>query len=78
MYQTAIGPGAQLKAFEGWGPRQLPTLPTLKAGTVLIKFMPNSVPEFTFVCSLFMPNFKAIRLHIKSYSDFGKCAKRII
>ena len=45
---------------------------------ILIKFMPNSVPEFTFMCSLFLPNFKATRLHIKSYSIFCKCAKRIM
>ena len=29
------------------------------------KFIPNSVPEFTFILSLFVPNFKAIRLRIK-------------
>ena len=37
---------------------------------ILIKFIPNSVPEFTFICSLFVPNFKAIRLHIKKLQRF--------
>ena len=29
-----------------------------------------------FICSSFKPNFKIIRLHIKSYSDFYKCVKK--
>jgi len=30
----------------------------------------NSVPEFTFICSLIVPNFKAITLHIKKLQRF--------
>ena len=46
------------------------TAQSLLADWILVKFMPNSVPEFSFICSLSVPNFKAFRLCIKKLKLF--------
>ena len=38
-----------------------------------MKFTPNSVPEFNYMCSLFWPNF---RLHIKKLQHFLQVYKK--
>ena len=37
---------------------------------ILIKFIPNSVPLLSFICFLFVPNFKAIILCINKLKHF--------
>ena len=49
---------------------------TLLTHRILIKFIANSVPEFTFICSLFVPNFKAIRVCIKKLQRFLQVCKK--
>ena len=52
------------------------TAQSLLTDWILIKFMPTSVPEFSFICSLFVPNFKAIRLCIKQLQHFLQVCKK--